>query len=197
MSEKIKCGIDLDDVLFSTTNSIFVRLKEQFPDKDVQECLVTRWDVAECLGLPEDIVRKTIYDTIKASYFSAKLGSLQTLNYYKDTFEYYFITARNATLTEHTHLNLQIVLEDLYKKENIYLVDEKHKIIKALGLSVFIDDRAKTIEDIYKHTDCLPVVYSKPWNQRLKQKFRRVTDWSDIFQTLHYIKEESSEWRVF
>ncbi len=95
-------------------------------------------------------------------------GAVEIINKrFNEGHKIYFITARHNEDTVLKALRLRGILYT-----NIFFIhaDNKHEVIKDLGLYTYIDDRIETLFSICdKKIPLIPVVRDQPWNRKPHQ----------------------------
>ncbi len=192
--EKLKIGIDLDEVLVHTAPAIidFVNKKEgtTFKVEDAKEFEL--WKLFSCSQ--EEGIKK-VYDFFSSDFFLDLMpleNSVESINFLYDVFDLIVITSRDDKIKIQTldfidkYFNNQfkeIFFTNQFSGEGV--VKTKAQICKELGIGILIEDRRKyAIECAEKGIKVF--LMDKPWNSNCEhENIIRVKNWNEIMEKLN------------
>lgn len=192
---KTNIGIDIDCTVFDTDTPILEYIWS-FCGK-MYDRNILNGNLEESLpeldkGLIKDAVDLAVARTDLEIYKGAKEVIQWLSKYYSISFityrPYYSDIKREAVVIPPIHSTAKPTMTLLNRLEIPYEIvwanreDGKHDYIKRRDIKVFVEDDAKTIQDIVDKTDCVCLVYNQPWNKELEQSDQiiRVYNWNEI-----------------
>jgi 5'(3')-deoxyribonucleotidase len=186
----IKIGIDLDDCVFDTSTPIIERLNEEFKIDIKWEDLNT-FELEEQYNLDKKKVNKIVQEVLKTD-LKPIFGAVEAIKFFTYVCDgVYLISFRKQSLLEHTVNNLakigftngrhKLILTRARDKDGS---PAKWKIVNENDIDIIIEDRADTIESLYKNTKATILVFDRPWNRSVKENDRIyiMERWNDIRQ---------------
>lgn len=183
----MKIGADLDGVVADFCLSFSQHCNDKYGSKILTEPeQIVNWDFAELLHITTKQVND-IFDEIGNSrtfWRTLKVRDRKSFNYFKKYFnndEVYFITNRCKGI----NIFSQTVdwLDSFgWINPQVIVTEKKWRIIKELDLKYFIDDKLENCEQIYRHTDCKPIVYDYPHNRanKILTRVSNLREFTDI-----------------
>ena len=192
MNNKLKIGIDLDDVVFEFMKTLIVYYKEK-TGKQVLFNQIFSYKLSDILELNHKDILEIIFEMAEKNIdlnmelcLYAKESILKLANNY----DIYFITSRvhKKNALESLQKHFSDIDFELFFSSNPYVGNSgKHKgeIGNEIGIHCMI-------EDSYEHAiNCAEsgikcFLIDKPWNQRenLHEKIIRVKNWNEILGKL-------------
>lgn len=168
--------IDLDDTLNSLVPKWLELYNKDFGDNLKQENILS-WNIVDYVK-PE--AKKVFFDYILQDGFFQQLDiqpyAYETTKWLSNYFNIYIVTAYHPKTCWD---KAQWVTKNLPHINNHNIIFCNHKgLIKG---DYLIDDGLHNVLE-FKNTNTfgLPLVFDKPWNQHLENKFIRVKDWLEI-----------------
>lgn len=179
-------GFDIDGVVADTGSAFLRILQDEYGINSY--CLenITEFTVENCLDVDTaiitDIFGKLHRDPIGCG-LRPMTGAEAILKQIGAQSSLFFVTARSYF--EPIAHWLHRLLGDFFSVTRLVVTgdhDDKASHIQALGLSVFVDDRAKTCRQL-DAAGIQPIVFSQPWN-RGRHSFPAVADWRQLGELL-------------
>ena len=184
----MKIGIDLDDCVFDTSTPIIERLNERF-NIDIKWEDLNTFELEDQYNLDKKEVNKIVQDILKTDLKSI-ISAVEVIKFFTYVCDaVYIISFRKQALLEHTIHNLtkigltngrySLLLTRARDKDGS---PAKWKIVNENNIDIIVEDRAVTIESLYKNTKATILVFDKPWNRHIKENDRIyiMERWSDI-----------------
>jgi 5'(3')-deoxyribonucleotidase len=178
MGNKLKIGIDLDDVLNSLVDYWLVKYNKKYKDNlKIQD--IKSWNIASYTKPECD---EKIFDLLKPKHTFRKLdiqpNAYEVTKWLSERFELHIITAY------HPEMCLD---KTIWVQNNLPHIDVKNIIFcnnKGLVKTDFlIDDRIKNLDDFKGESIC----YAKPWNEEILLRndldlkwYPRLNSWLEI-----------------
>lgn len=186
-------GVDIDDVVLDTSSLIISELKKIVGDIEIEK--IQSFELEKHLDIDKRKVEKVVKNILELNYIPPIEGAIEGLKKLGEKYKpIYFISNKKSYLYEHNlklldNLNLDIDYELHLCTKTAQGVPNKARIINDLNITLFIEDRSDTIEDIIKRTSSFVFVFDKPWNRQLKTvlgRMLRVKDWEDLLNTTFF-----------
>lgn len=176
-------GVDLDDTITNSFEDLMPFFAEYF-GLDLDYCKDNNYSYN---NFPEELKDKKnefikyLQEKKLISKISVKENTIQVL---KELHELgcriIIITSRNDNILQNAFLETKSFLDQneiIY--DALYCEHDKHKIILAEGVQLFIDDSTKGL--IYNKDACkYHLLFSSVLNQEEKSEFPRVSSWIEI-----------------
>jgi uncharacterized protein len=176
-------GFDFDGVI-ADIGEAFLRLAcEEHGYCSVKIEDISSFQVEHCIPIPLEVIEK-IFNDILIDSLKTDLkplpGAVETLAKLCNLSGVTIITARPDIQPVADWLDVYCSFEN---KERIELIatgdhDNKESFIRHCGLSYFIDDRAKTCQQL-ADAGLNPIVFSQPWNKN-QHNLPTVADWQEL-----------------
>lgn len=191
----MKIGIDLDDVVFNTTEQV-LKVFNNLYNTDVQLSDIVCWDFDKCKQIPE-AYKDAIWDIFQdnnvwdnTSVYKDCIDSIYQLSQEHDIF---FVT---ATRTRNMIYKLQLLQMNFPFIEDIDKCLIKAENKQLLNLDVLIDDNMEN----FKSAAYYGIVFSQEWNKNIDEADSkycnsncfRVNSWKEIPQYISFIEEIKS-----
>ena len=190
-NQKIRIGIDLDDVLLDFNRALCV-----FHNKNYKTNLhiedITQWELWNIWNCSRDEAIQRVLDFYHSPEHRAGLpvfGAQAAIAHLAQRYELFVITSKPDFLEQYTKKWLcthfgnnfagLVFTNDFSNKKKL-----KSEICNELNISIFIDDAPTHIIDL--HTSGKKVfVFDRPWNQiDIPSETTRVFSWDDIVNKL-------------
>lgn len=172
-NKRLKIGLDVDGVL-AAFSPRFVEMANEMFDYRLDADNQTDWDHT-CLGLTkqeEDAVWKRINSTPNWwLYELPMLPSTQNLTTAARHHKLYFITNRNQTtvgmpMEEQTAHWLR--RHFWIPNPTVIVTKQKGKVVDALELDYFIDDKLENVQDVLANSDAVCYLHEAPYNKHIQ-----------------------------
>lgn len=196
MKEKLKIGVDIDEVLAELAESVLdfynKKFHTNFKKEEIKEIHLEKLLKISSKEM-RDIFEEFSVTGENLNLIPVKdsINSLKKLNEY----ELYAISARPKSIKDHTVEWIEKHYESCFKE--IHLLSDSHGVgnfdkgffAKEIGIKFFIEDSLKNSLDIASH-DIHVILLDKPWNQEenLPENIYRVKDWNEILQKIEDLK---------
>ena len=178
---KKQIGCDIDDCCFHTAIEILTLLGRFYNEVFSLE-RVTKYDIAKTLHIDRKIVDEAICVAIDSSNMKIIKDADKVLRWLSEWNKINFITFRKE---EDKLTTIELLNKIGLPEYSLYLCknEKKSEIINELDIGVHIEDRGKSVEEIYENTDAVCLIMDKPWNRWVKQNSRiiRCFGWNDVF----------------
>jgi len=192
-------GLDIDSVIGNTEFTLDNYFKKNYN-------IHIDWDKVTDYRLEKfpDIPKNIIDDTLKHIFEGDLLFDVLPYNYAEHAINKLYNEGFKVAIITSRPLNLQVKTVEWLEKYNlkydfIYHVHstEKYKIINALGVKSFVEDRSDIIDSVVNNCDCIEYglyVVNHPWNRGYENRnLVRVNDVSEaVDKIIDYRK-----WRNF
>jgi uncharacterized HAD superfamily protein len=175
-------GFDIDGVVADTMEA-FIRIAREDYGYTVRPEDITRFEVEECLDMPRDAIAG-IFERLLADPLGADLrpmaGAVETITAMSRSGPVTFITARPDTAPLSRWLAAHFGEETCrgFRLLSSGDHDNKAELIRACGLSFFVDDRARTCRMLAAE-GITPIVFDQPWN-RGRHRLPLVRHWGEL-----------------
>lgn len=190
MSQRLQIGIDVDDVLAESLPAYLEAFRRRFGRAvRIEEAA---WEIfrrfpdipAEQAGGFYEHLEATDFLGGRPVYPEAVAGvrALAAAGH-----RLFVVTGRLAQHREHTRrmlegVGLLSVFEDLVHRDAESLADYKPRVVRELGLQLFIEDELEVARAVAR----IPVpvlLFDRPWNRaELPDGVTRVTDWRQVIE---------------
>lgn len=169
----MKIGVDLDGVVADFCYSFSHKCNELYGSEMLTETdQIISWDFKEILKLNQSQIDKAFEEIDKSRTFwrALKVLDRKSFNYFKKYFnnqEVYWITNRSKGVNIFSQ-SVEWLDSFGWRNPQVIVTEKKWRIVKDLQLRYFLDDHLENCEQIYRHTNCIPVVYDYPHNRKNK-----------------------------
>ena len=174
----MKIGIDIDDTIYHTASNILLLLgrffNEYFPLRRLK-----KYSIEDCLHIDKEIVEDAVDLTVSNPDLECFNKADKIIKWISGWYNIHFITHRSPKFVDET----TELLDKLCVSYTLHMIDDKSKVINNENLLVHIEDRPDTVMNIYNKTDCIILLFDRPWNIDIKQNERiiRVYNWNDVY----------------
>lgn len=181
----MKIGIDIDNVLCTTSEAVVEYINERIPVKlsidDIKEYWMEK-------SLPEQyrwIVSLAFHDSAMWKKVKMIQGAAQGIKFlYQKGYEIYFVT---STTPDNLKKKIKFLKRNLPFLEGNYINDHiitiKQKTL--LNLDIMIDDY---LDNLIGERNYYSICLDYPWNRKIianTPNFIRVKNWEEIIQTIN------------
>lgn len=208
MTEKMKIGVDIDEVVVEFMKHFIEFYKRKVDKKfDLDYESIENYLFEDIFNIDtEDAF--VLLDSFSKSNFSKEMPSVEgvkkSINKLKENYDIVFITARPTSVKEETIRDIATH----FPKNDFKIIysydDERNKIkskaefCKEHGISCMIDDSSKVIEECASEgLTCF--LFDRPWNRNFNDKkyenIFRVKNWNEIqekLKELNFINVENA-----
>lgn len=192
LKEKLKIGIDLDDVVFEFVRYLLEYLEKKFKIR-MEFNEIISYKFSDVLDFSDDkvlnIIEKMILDSRNLEY-KLCIGAVENIKRIAKNNEIFFITSR--VYIDGTEESLQKIFLDIdYKiffSSNPYVKSQgknKGEICKELGIDYMIEDSYEyVLKCLDNGINCFLI--NKPWNINSgdDERIKRVNSWDEILNLL-------------
>jgi len=147
---------------------------------------IKSYEIEKQLNIPSVIMREIIYETVCCTDCKCYDDALEGLK--RITSPIHFITSRSSKFRKET---LEILKEPCAGMEYklYHSTDEMPKsfLINLLGITHYVEDRAKYVKEIIEHTPATVFLINRPWNRHYTERdgrVKRVGGWNKILEII-------------
>ncbi len=183
MNKKKTLLLDLDDTLNQLLPTWLKFYNHDYKDNLQLEDIKT-WDIYNYV---KPSCGKKIYEYLLLPDLFRDLGiqphAYEVTKWLQQYVNIYIVTA---------YIDKTCVDKVVWMKKHLPHIDTKNIVFcndkSLLKAQYIIDDGAHNILDYHKTNPCgLPIIFDKPWNRDLKNKFIRVKDWLELKEVFEEI----------
>ncbi|MCF7910722.1 hypothetical protein K9L16_03555 [Candidatus Pacearchaeota archaeon] len=191
-NEKIKIGVDIDDVLVDTLSGFISFCKTKGLLEEVPN--LHSYYFHKEMNLSEKDLTTFFKEFNNSNFrkFPPFKIAVDSVNLLSGNFEIFFITSRPLELKEETfdmlkrfftEFNFELIFSQDYFDQNV----SKSEICNELGISVLIEDRRKYALDCAEKGIKVFLI-DKPWNSNCEhENIVRVENWDEILEKLNVL----------
>jgi uncharacterized HAD superfamily protein len=182
-------GVDLDDVLLKTSNTI-VSMLERNLGVELDWENISDYSISKSFDLDKNIVEQHIKLALESDIIEPEPNAVKIFNWISDLFPTFIVSRREHYLYDHTLKVLDKLGFSAYRLITFHDRDngskpkykDKDEIVNKYGIELFVEDRPSTIRNIYNNTGSEILIYDKPWNKIFMDdsRIRRVHSWTEI-----------------
>lgn len=206
MKEKIRIGIDIDEVLINTIDSVvdFYNIKYNHAPLKNDEIIYKKSDkIQDIVDMSPEDAELFLLEYFNSEYHINCLPIEDSKNILSDLIDFNIsaITFRSKEVSSVTldwlDKNFKNIFSDVHflgdkiaGGDSIKHLNSKGEYAKDLGIKIFIEDSLKNSLDIASYGISV-ILLDKPWNQEenLPENIHRVKNWSEILEKINQLAQ--------